>query len=150
MSLNIYGVIPAREAAARVLEFPKKKKLGLGLFFGDNEGEAYFSNNAGRTQVQDGLDQLFGTNGGERLMLPDFGLDVGRYLFEQMDEETVYRIKLDVKEQLQTYFADIVEIISIIVRLTDKGKYRGTPAILVILHLRIIETQEMMDYTGEL
>ena len=150
MSLNIYGQIPKRTVASRVLEFPRSRRLGLRLFPGSDDDGSVFSQNSGRDQIQDGLDQLFGTNGGERLMMPDFGFDVAKYLFDPLDEATVYQIKVDVQNQLETYFADLVEVLHITVKLTDKGKYKGMPAILVVLSLRILETQENMDFTGEL
>ena len=150
MSLNVYGTIPKRTVASRTLDFPTNKRFGLRFFPGEGDNGAVFNQNAGRDQIQDGLDQLFGTTGGERLMMPEFGLDVAKYLFDPLDEETVYQIKVDVKNQLDTYFSDLVEILNITVRLTDKGKYQGMPAILVILSLRVIETQDTIDFTGEL
>ena len=83
-------------------------------------------------------------------MLPDFGLDVAQYLFSPLDEETVYAIKLNVKYQLDTFFSDVLETLNITVYQTDKGKYKGMPAIVVVLKIKILETQETIDFTGEL
>ncbi len=45
-------------------------------------------------------------------MLPDYGLDLKKYLFEPLDQTTFNLLKIDISDTLNTYFS-IAKIISL-------------------------------------
>ena len=67
----------------------------------------YFSKNYGVTLIRNNLRQLILCNKGERVMLPDYGMSLNKYLFEPLDETTFYLIKNDILSTLATYFSSV-------------------------------------------
>jgi phage baseplate assembly protein W len=72
----------------------------------------YFSKCTGVELIRNNLRQLFLCNKGERIMLPDYGLSLDKYLFEPLDETTFFLLKNDILSTLATYFS-IVHVIKI-------------------------------------
>ena len=79
----------------------------------------YFNKESGLTLVQNNVRQLLLTEKGERIMLPDFGLSLKKYLFEPLDEVTYHLIKADILKTLTKYFS-IAHVITLSVFATDK------------------------------
>ena len=76
-----------------------------------SEGE-YFSQSYGVSLIRNNLRQLLLCEKGERVMLPNYGLSLQRYVFEPLDETTYYLVKNDILRTLSTYFS-IVQVISL-------------------------------------
>jgi|TARA_R110002074_G_scaffold21968_3_gene67681 phage baseplate assembly protein W len=72
----------------------------------------YFSKSYGVNLIRNNLRQLLLCEKGERVMLPDYGLSLQRYIFEPLDETTYELIKLDVLRTLKKYF-NIVQVVSL-------------------------------------
>lgn len=72
----------------------------------------YFSKSYGVSLIRNNLRQLLLCEKGERVMLPDYGLSLQRYIFEPLDETTYELIKLDVLRTLKKYFS-IVQVVSL-------------------------------------
>lgn len=72
----------------------------------------YFSRAYGATLIRNNLRQLFLCEKGERIMLPEYGLGLTKYLFEPLDETTYYLIKTDILRTLEKYFS-ILNVISL-------------------------------------
>ena len=72
----------------------------------------YFSKAYGIELIRNNLRQLLLCEKGERIMLPNYGLSLKKYLFEPLDETTYYLIKQDILRTLETYFS-IVNVISL-------------------------------------
>lgn len=51
---------------------------------------------------------LFRTIPGERVMNPDFGIGIHRYLFENMTPELQYELETEIVNQINKYIPDIV------------------------------------------
>jgi len=79
------------------------------LFF-DNNGN-YASNTTIKEVVKQNLKNLLLTNPGERIMIPDFGAGLSRFLFEQMTESTLQDLVREVNKQVDKYmpFVEIQE-----------------------------------------
>jgi phage baseplate assembly protein W len=120
-SNNLYGAEPSLSVKRKV-QSKYKKKLGMcyplvGKFktvtgappsLQNNTGEgSYFTGEAGRELVRNNLRQLLMCNKGERVMLPDYGLNLERYLFEPLDQTTYYLIKQDILRTLERYFSSV-------------------------------------------
>jgi phage baseplate assembly protein W len=65
------------------------KVLGIGINKGSNSNGIFAVNYTTLTQAKDNLKNLILTRKGERLMQPEFGCDVWKVLFEQMDGNTI-------------------------------------------------------------
>lgn len=73
---------------------------------------AYFTKETGVDLIKNNLRQLLLCNKGERVMLPDYGLNLERYLFEPLDQTTFFLIKQDILKTLERYFS-IVNVINL-------------------------------------
>ena len=148
--INTYGEIPTEAVATLLRSYREKATYGLNPLPGAGQDDPYFGRVSGRKRVLSGLDTLFNTGGGERLMMPDFGLDLQQYLFEPLYSTTVMQIKTKVMEQIITYFGDEIKVNNLSVELTDKSKYSGVPGILIVLNAEILVTEEVIDLTMEM
>ncbi len=55
------------------------------------------------TLIKQNLKMLILTNPGERVMIPDFGVGIQSYLFQNFSESTYTEIENDIKEQVAKY-----------------------------------------------
>ena len=65
---------------------------------------SYFSKSYGISLIRNNLRQLLLTERGERVMLPNFGVSLRKYLFEPMDETTFIMIRQEITQSLEDYF----------------------------------------------
>ena len=72
----------------------------------------YFSKAYGLNLVRNNLRQLLLCEKGTRIMLPDYGLGLNKYLFEPLDETTFYLIKNEILTTLAKYFS-IASVLSL-------------------------------------
>lgn len=77
------------------------------LYF-DNEG-GYASNKTIKQVVKQNLKNLVLTSPGERIMIPNFGVGIRNYLFQQNIEKTIERIESKIRQQVGL-FMPFVEI----------------------------------------
>jgi hypothetical protein len=145
----VYGSPPVESAVRRILSIPKRSITGLTPIPGNNSDDPYFGGVTGRDRLLNGLDTLFNTGGGERLMMPDFGLDLIEFLFEPLDSVIVGEIRDRVMSQIRTYFGDEIEVISLDVGFTENTKYRGAPGVIIRLSAIIIDTEEPLNLEWE-
>ena len=66
-----------------------------------------------RTLIKQNFKMLIMTNPGERVMIPEFGVGIGSYLFENFSEVTYSRIENKIFEQTEAYmpFLKIQEMV---------------------------------------
>jgi|1_EtaG_2_1085319.scaffolds.fasta_scaffold02020_3 phage baseplate assembly protein W len=74
----------------------QNNKGGSVTFFGKASGIKLIKNN---------LTQLIKTEKGERIMLPNYGLGLQKYLFEPLDETMYELLKYDILSNLENYFS---------------------------------------------
>ena len=103
----------------------------------------YFNKATGLSLIKNNLRQLLLTEKGERIMLPDYGLSLKKYLFEPLDEMTFFLLKTDILRTLNKYFS-IAHVISLSV--FSNEKQAENHEILVSLTLQLMdESLEMFD-----
>ena len=78
------------------------KVLGIGINKNSDSNGVFPVNYTTLTQAKDNLKSLILTRKGERLMNPDFGCDVWRVLFEQMDGSII-------ESRIESYIVEAVE-----------------------------------------
>lgn len=73
----------------------------------------YLANETVKQVVRQNFKNLILTSPGERVMLPDFGVGIRRYLFEQNIESNANNIRKRINEQIKTYmpFIEMQEFI---------------------------------------
>ena len=79
------------------------KVLGIGINTTSNSNGIFAVNYTTLTQAKDNLKNLILTRKGERLMQPEFGCDVWKVLFEQLDGNTI-------ETSIETSILDAVSI----------------------------------------
>ena len=62
--------------------------------------------------IKQNLKMLILTNPGERVMMPDFGVGIQTYLFQNFSETTYTQIENDIKDQVSKYLP-VVSIIRV-------------------------------------
>ena len=100
-----------------------------------NQG-GYFGKCYGTELIRNNLRQLILCNKGERIMLPDYGMSLDRYLFEPLDETTFFLIKNDILTTLATYFS-IVKVLNI--KAFASPRIQDAHQLIVSLTLQILD-----------
>ena len=96
----------------------------------------YFSKAQGVTLIRNNLRQLFLCEKGERVMLPNYGLSLNRYLFEPLDETTFYLVKNDILSTIEKYYP-IVDVIKL--KVFKSPKLQDEHHLIVQLTLQILD-----------
>ena len=99
-----YGIRPTRyeEQAPRA-----KRQEIYGLTFplgSDRTSGGFFKNNSGRKMIRQAVSQLLRTEKGERLMLPNYGCNLKKYLFRPITQQLFQEIQ----ETITTSFANYI------------------------------------------
>lgn len=100
----------------------------------NSEEGGYISQAYGVALIRNNLRQLLLCEPGERIMLPNYGLSLQRYVFEPLDETTFFLVKNDILQTLNTYFSS-VEVISLSVFSTGLEANRNQLVIKLTLQL---------------
>lgn len=74
----------------------------------EEHARGYFHTQSGIDQIKSDMLALILTNQGERVMLPQFGLDLRRFLFEPADSVVVGQVKALLIEQLNLWEPRVV------------------------------------------
>tara|TARA_R110002110_G_scaffold29921_1_gene106154 strand:- start:126 stop:626 length:501 start_codon:yes stop_codon:yes gene_type:complete len=89
-----YPLVRTRDIV--VTSILQKNKVTQATYFGKSTGQELIKNN---------LQQLIKTEKGERVMLPDYGLALKKYVFEPLDETTYELLKQDILSNIRKYFS---------------------------------------------
>jgi len=105
-----YGTTPAPELLQNAIT-QEQKSFGFGFPIGEVVGTkatgSMLRREAGTKLIRNNIKQLFATVPGERIMLPNFGLDLGLFLFEPLDEQTFENIKLKIISAITAYVPQV-------------------------------------------
>jgi len=154
---NKYGV-PITSQVSRAVSSKVKQRIGsnypltylipepnavTGVLQARSTQAPYFNKATGLSLIKNNLRQLLLTEKGERIMLPDYGLSLKKYLFEPLDEMTFFLLKTDILKTLNKYFS-IAHVISLSV--FSNEKQAENHEILISLTLQLMdESLEMFD-----
>jgi phage baseplate assembly protein W len=153
-TIEKYGV-PLPLEVVKTVTSKKKKILGLsyplalnysttiagGVVNAPSRQGNYIDHSSGKLLIRNNLRQLLLTQKGERVMLPEFGLDMNKFLFEPLDETLFYLIRREVVLNVTRYFP-LAKIISIAIVSSDLEADRSI--------LRIDLTLQILDDTLEI
>jgi len=99
-----YGQRPTKyeEQAPRA---KRQEIYGLTFPLGvERNSGGFFKKNSGRARIQQAVSQLLKTEKGERLMLPNFGCNLRKYLFQPITQELFN----DIRETIETSFRNYI------------------------------------------
>jgi len=89
----------------------KGYSVSLPLIYNKEDGP--FALNKNMTDViKQNLRTLILTDKGERIMLPNFGVGLRKFLFENLSQTTTYQIESEIKSQVKKYmpFVNVVKV----------------------------------------
>lgn len=125
-------------ALPKQVEFdsPRKTEKHIGLHFplGSNKSQGgFFSRNGGFQAIRQSIYQLMTTEKGERVMLPDFGVNLNYFVFQPLDEVVFDNIKREITTAFNKYIVG-GEILKISVfELGETGPSGGNSLKIVLL-----------------
>lgn len=120
---KVFGVPSTNEVSLRSGS-KVQKYYGLIFPLGSNVNSGYFSKSSGVELIKRNLLQLLRTKRNERFMLPDFGTNLKRYLFEPIDEFLFSKIRSEISKTIINY-APYVNLIDINITATDRNQFRA-------------------------
>jgi len=121
----------------------ERKKYGLAFPLGQIISGGAFAKSSGSKMVRDGLMQLLKTERGERVMLPNYGVSLKKYLFQPLDEQTFENIKSEILTSISRYTPN-VEVLKIGVFDSETLTPYGLPGILINLMARIKDSENLI------
>jgi phage baseplate assembly protein W len=143
---TIYGITPTLATNKRVSS-SIKKTYGLSYPLTNNISAGWFSKESGLALVRNNLKQLLSTNRGERVMLPGFGLNMRKYLFQPMDEELFESIKQDILSTINNY-ANNVRVLKLGVFPLDDYGVEGYQALKIVLSVQLKDSEDTVFEVG--
>jgi hypothetical protein len=101
--VNLYGLV-----APRFLEqipiAQRRAVFGLNFPLGQNKiNGGFFQKVSGVEMIKDAVKQLLQTGRGERVMLPKYGCNLRKFLFQPLDEATFEAIKREIRYSFYHY-----------------------------------------------
>jgi phage baseplate assembly protein W len=124
-TVNIYG-----KSAPRFMEqIPTSQRnavFGLNFPLGSRrESGGFFARNSGVDLIKDAVKQLLLTDRAERVMLPGYGTNLKRFLFQPLDELTFEAIKREITSSFYKYIVGATITKIKIIPLGDVGPSGG-------------------------
>ena len=142
---TVYGHIN-KIAVDQELKGKFEKIKGFGFPVGSKVGSPYFFTEISETLIKNNLKQLLSTHPGERIMLPDFGCNLRRFLFQPLDITTIEAIKRQVATSINKYLTSVF-IEEIKIEDVDEIGADGNQVINIQLRVRIRDETNLVFYT---
>lgn len=145
LTTNIYGnqvKLSSKKAPISI----ETKTVGLKFPIGSHLAGGFFAKESGVDLVKSNLKQLLLTERGERVMLPKFGANLRRFIFEPLDQRTFNEIKEEILFSINNYLPT-VRILKLQVFSGDDINYQGTQGIIIKLLARLEPNDEIIDTT---
>ena len=102
-TVNVYGKIAPR-FLEQIPTAKRKAVFGLNFPLGqDRNNGGFFQKVSGVYMIRDAVRQLLQTERGERVMLPKFGCNLRKFLFQPLDESTFEAIKREIQYSFNHY-----------------------------------------------
>ena len=111
-TVNVYGQVPP-DYYKKGPESKKPEVFGLNFPLGsEREKGGYFKKISGTKMIRAAVRQLLLTERGERVMLPEYGCNLRKFLFSPLDEQTFTAIKEEIQISFNRYIvgASIVKL----------------------------------------
>ncbi len=108
MTTNIYGNPISVNTQKTITNSGWDKLVGLQYPLHASIGKGYFSKESNVQLIKNNLRQLLQTERGERVMLPEFGVSLRRFLFQQLDQQLFEEIREEILYSVNNYVPGVV------------------------------------------
>ena len=118
--------------------------LGVKLPITRNDVHGYTMIDDFGTLIKQNLKMLVLTNPGERVMIPDFGVGINQYLFENFSTSIYSEIESNIREQVAKYLP-VVTIHA--VRFEDREQDRNTLGVAIVYSIPVLGIKDLLQFT---
>jgi len=118
--------------------------LGVKLPITRNDVHGYTMIDDFSTLIKQNLKMLVLTNPGERVMIPDFGVGISRYLFENFSSSIYSEIETEIRNQVEKYLP-VVTIRKI--RFDDREQDRNTLGVAIVYSIPVLGIKDLLEFT---
>ena len=134
---NLFGLRPS-SFSEKSSQSKKREIFGLGYpLHKDKTQGGFFTKVTGIELIKGAITQLLKTEKGERVMQPNFGCSLRRFLFQPIDESLFLQIRSEINSSFNRYIKG-ARILSLSVGpAADKGTAEGG-AIKVVLRVQLL------------
>jgi len=143
---TVYGVVPNLDVQ-KITAATVDKTYGLSYPLTANTNSGYFSKESGKALVRNNLKQLLSTDLGERVLLPLYGIDLKKYLFQPMDQILFESIKNEILNAVAMY-ATNVRVLKIGVYPLNEYGAEGLQAMQIKLSVQIKDSENITFDVG--
>ena len=144
MTTTTYGTLAPSVTRDNVKDILGSKFIGLKVPFGS--GNTLFSKSTDNESLVGQIRQLIYTSPGERVMLPNFGLNLNSYLFEPLTPQLIDEIKTNIFTQFKRYITNAV-VLKIVVfseEVDDPFATASLPSIIIRMSVRNKENNQTL------
>jgi phage baseplate assembly protein W len=120
--------------AQKIFPIDTKPGTAVGVSLNFNNPGVFQSTYLTKDAIKNNLINYFLTNNTERYLNPNFGGNLRKYLFEQINSNTTDFLKEDIQTQINLYFPNVI------VASLDVIEYTDTNQIVVTLKYTIADT----------
>tara|TARA_R110000751_G_scaffold138126_1_gene241719 strand:+ start:93 stop:554 length:462 start_codon:yes stop_codon:yes gene_type:complete len=106
LSTTLYGVKPPKQITLD-LTSRSNHKYGFAFPIGKDKGRGDYPKQTGLTLLKNNLEQLILTEKGERIMFPQFGMSLRKFVFEPLTEELFIEVKQEIISAVSTFMPNI-------------------------------------------
>jgi phage baseplate assembly protein W len=149
MTTTTYGTLAPLVTRDIVKDILGTKFIGLKVPFGS--GNTLFSKSTDNESLVGQIRQLIYTTPGERVMLPNFGLNLNSYLFEPLTPQLIDEIKTKIFTQFKRYItnAGVLKIVVFSEEVDDPFASASLPTIIIRMSVRNKENNQIlpMEFT---
>ena len=149
MTTTTYGTLAPLVTRNTVKDILGTKFIGLKVPFGS--GNTLFSKSTDNESLVGQIRQLIYTTPGERVMLPNFGLNLNSYLFEPLTPQLIDEIKTNIFTQFKRYVknAIVLKIVVFSEEIDDPFASSSLPTIIIRMSVRNKENNQIlpMEFT---
>jgi phage baseplate assembly protein W len=120
--------------AQKIFPIDTKPGTAVGVSLNFNNPGVFQSTYLTKDAIKNNLINYFLTNQTERYLNPNFGGNLRKYLFEQINSNTTDFLKEDIQQQINLYFPNVI------VASLDVVEYTDTNQIVITLKYTIADT----------
>ena len=145
-TVSVFGSIPPRYMKQGPVSH-RQEVYGLSFPLGSSPGGGFFSKRSGIVMIKEAVKQLLLTERGERVMLPNFGCNLRKYLFQPLEEATFESIKREIQYSFKNYIVG-AKIAKLAVFPLGEAGPAGGNSLKVILSLKL-DTADLETFDVE-
>lgn len=146
LTTSLYGVNPPKQIKLNVTS-KGKEKYGSVFPMGSTLNKGHIPKMSGIKLLQNNAAQLILTEKGERIMLPQFGMNLRKYLFEPLTKDIFSAIRAEIIHSISTFMPEVT-ILKVAVKETSKINIEGGRGLVVILLLSANELNNTVFNVG--